>query len=189
MNLSPVKKNKCGQVIHSDKRKSVIDLYKSVRTEGKEHSKDSIVDKIARFSGVSKRSVYYIISSYEKSKTVESPRNKKQRTTINEKVDSFDKFAIRRKVHEFFFRNEPPSMDKILKVVNADEQLPNFKRSTLYKLLKELNFEFSKRRRNTVLSDREDIILWRRKYLRNIKQYRILLYYFLLFFVLFVIYS
>jgi len=35
-----------------------------------------------------------------------------------------------------------------------------------------MDFIFTKRGRNTALLEREDIILWRRNYLRNIKRYR-----------------
>lgn len=62
--------------------------------------------------------------------------------SVVETLDNFHRFAIRKKVHEFFWKNEPPSVDKILKSVNDDEDLPNFKRLTFHKVLKDLQFDF-----------------------------------------------
>nr|CAH7754016.1 unnamed protein product [Callosobruchus chinensis] len=40
----------------------------------------------------------------------------------------YESGAIRRIVHNFFFRNEFPTVDKVLKVVNDDKDLPSFRR-------------------------------------------------------------
>ncbi|CAH1992238.1 unnamed protein product [Acanthoscelides obtectus] len=69
-------------------------------------------------------------------------------------------------------KNEIPTIDKILKQVNDDEDLPNFKRSTFHKLLKELDFRFLKTGRNSLLIEKEEIVIWRREYLRKIRQFR-----------------
>lgn len=76
------------------------------------------------------------------------------------------------KFTSFFFRNEIPTIDKVLRVVNDDADLPNFSRSTFYKLLKHLKFQYKKRGRNSILMDREEIVRWRREYLTSIKSYR-----------------
>jgi len=86
-------------------------------------------------------------------------------------LDEADKHAIRRQMHNFFL-NETPTIDKVLKEVNDDAVLPSFKRSTFYKLLKHLNFKWKKRGRNSLLIDREEIVLWRREYLIKIKSFR-----------------
>lgn len=81
--------------------------------------------------------------------------------------------AIRRKVHTFFFNNELPTLDKILAAVNDDESLPDFSRSTLYKLLKEvLKFKYLKRNRKSGLIEQNEIIVWRVKYLQQIRKLR-----------------
>ena len=48
-------------------------------------------------------------------------------------LDNFDQTAIQLKVHKFFRRNEVPTIDKLLKEVNDDPRLPNFKRSTFHR--------------------------------------------------------
>ena len=50
--------------------------------------------------------------------------------------------------------------------------LPCFKRSTFHTLLLEIGFQFIKRSKVNVIIDRDDIVLWRRRYLRNIRRYR-----------------
>ncbi|XP_029659120.1 uncharacterized protein LOC115233052 [Formica exsecta] len=67
---------------------------------------------------------------------------------------------------------ELPTLAKVLRAVNNDENLPNFKRTNFWKLLKDLNFVFIGRRRNSVLTERDDLILWRRNYLRAVKKFR-----------------
>lgn len=45
-------------------------------------------------------------------------------------------------------------------------------RSTLYKTLKNLGFSYNKRGRNSILLERPDIVVWRRKYLDEVKAAR-----------------
>lgn len=148
-----------------------MNSYKTVLNENAGILIESAVKKVATALGVGKSSIYKVISAYKKDhiKGLKSPENKKKRPGMFEKIDNFSKCAIRRKVHEFFFRNERPTLEKVLSSVNDDIDLPNFKRTTFHGVLKKLGFVFSSRGRNMYLSDRDDIILWRRKYLRQIK--------------------
>lgn len=63
-------------------------------------------------------------------------------------------------------------MAKVLEAVNEDDDLPNFKRATFQKIINDLNFKYQKRGVNSFLTDRDDVILWRRNYLRKIEQFR-----------------
>jgi uncharacterized protein (UPF0147 family) len=57
----------------------------------------------------------------------------------------FVRSGIRRKVHEFYFKNQPPTLSSPLAAVNNDPDIPDFKRTTLYVLLKEMGFVYEKR--------------------------------------------
>lgn len=57
-------------------------------------------------------------------------------------------------------------------MVNADDTLPTLKRTTLWKILKKLGFKWMKRSRNSALMERQDIVLWRRRYLTSIRKFR-----------------
>lgn len=112
------------------------------------------------------------VSEYKNNKLLTSPCRKRNRQGICYKVDDFDKNAIRRKIHQFWFNKEMPTISKILMAVNEDDSLPNFKRESLRKIIKSLRFKFCKRYRNSILTERTDLITWRRNYLRCIKQFR-----------------
>lgn len=61
---------------------------------------------------------------------------------------------------------------QILKLVNEDTDLPNFSWNTLRNVMKHLNFKYVTKSRKSILIDRQDIILWRQRYLQKIKEYR-----------------
>lgn len=86
--------------------------------------------------------------------------------------DEFVRSAIRRKVHQFFSRNEPPTLSKVLAAINYDPDHPNLKRSSLHSLLIEIGFEFVNRKRKRVIEERDNIAVWRTKYLRKMKEFR-----------------
>lgn len=133
---------------------------------------DEVVDKVASKTGVCGRSIYRIIREYKDKHEFSEPKTNQNRTNIIDSVDEFDKNAIRRKVHQYFFRSELPTIDKVLRDVNEDNDLPNFKKTTFYKLLKSLNFNYEKRGRSSMLIEKDEIVIWRRDYLRKIKDYR-----------------
>ena len=81
--------------------------------------------------------------------TIRSPNKSKVISTIIEKIEDFDKNAIRQKIHRFWYRHEIPTLNKVLVAINEDSSLPTLSRTGLYRLLGNLNFEFTKRQRNS----------------------------------------
>lgn len=79
---------------------------------------------------------------------MKSPNKKKIRPTINDKIDNFDKNAIRQKIHGFWLKNEIPTFKKIVQAVRDDTELPTIPRTSLQRILNELGFEYTKRNRN-----------------------------------------
>ncbi|KAL4717838.1 hypothetical protein ACJJTC_000987 [Scirpophaga incertulas] len=100
------------------------------------------------------------------------PKKTGPKRSFKDKIDEFTFSAIRRIVHQFFYRNEPPTISKILQVMNDDPEMPKISKDTLRKILKHLNFKFVARSRKSTLIDRNDIITWRQRYLRSICQFR-----------------
>ncbi|XP_026815523.1 uncharacterized protein LOC113555299 [Rhopalosiphum maidis] len=123
-------------------------------------------------TGFGLRTIRSTVKEYKETGVVSSPNKKKIRSTVIEKIDDFNKNAIRQKIHSFWFRREIPTLMKVLAVINEDSELPNLSRSGLYRLLADLNFEFTKRNRNSALTERNDLILWRRRFIRDIRRYR-----------------
>uniref|UniRef100_A0A2S2P486 Uncharacterized protein n=2 Tax=Schizaphis graminum TaxID=13262 RepID=A0A2S2P486_SCHGA len=116
--------------------------------------------------GIGMCTIYQTILEYKRTKTITSPNKTTIFKCVEEKIDDFDKYnAIRRKVHQFWFRREIPTLDKILCAINEDVDWPNFSRTTLHKLLKCMDFEFIKRGRNSAMSEMKllfgaEIIYW-----------------------------
>ena len=78
---------------------------------------------------------------------------------------------IRRLIHQFYLRNESPTLDKILKELKEKMDFP-YGRSRLHKLLKKMGFCFKFRGKERLIYERSDIIAWRERYLRAIKKFR-----------------
>jgi len=57
---------------------------------------------------------------------VSSPNKSKIRATYKQKIDDYERDAIRRKVHEFWFRKQLPTLNKILTAVNEDPDLNTY---------------------------------------------------------------
>lgn len=92
---------------------------------------DNLVARVSVASGIGILTVKKTISGYKRTSKVSSPINKKKRPTVIDKVDDFDKNAIRQKIHAFWFRREIPTLTKMLRVVNDDPDLPNY-HSTIF---------------------------------------------------------
>lgn len=131
-----------------------------------------VVMLLSKELGIGQRTIQTTIAKYKTTKTVSSPNKTKIRATFKEKVDDFERNAIRRKIHSFWFKKEIPTLDKILVAVNEDPDLPTFKRSTLHLLVRDLNFVFVKSARNSALIEKDEIVLWRSKYIEDIRKYR-----------------
>lgn len=132
-----------------------------------------LVEKIGKITGVGRNTVCKTISNYKNKGEIKSPNKTKIRPKISDKIDDFDQNAVRRKVHDIWFQRQVPTIDKILASVNEDPDLPNFSRSTLHRLLKHLNFEYLKRGRNSAMIEKDEIVIWRNKYIEDIKKYRV----------------
>lgn len=132
----------------------------------------SAVAQLVKLTNIGTSTIRKTLQEYKNTGTVTPPNRKKRRLCFKEKIDKFVKNAIRQKIHEFYINKELPTLIQVLKAVNADKNLPTYKRSTFHLLLKQLNFTFISRHHNSILIERDDIIIWRRNYLRNIKRYR-----------------
>lgn len=122
--------------------------------------------------GIGETTIFNTISEYRNTKTVSSPNKTRTCKNITTKINDFYKEAIRRKVYQFWINRKLPTVNEIHVAINNDETLPNFSRTTLFRVLKSLQFEHVKRGQNSALIDSNDLILGRRRYLRDLKKYR-----------------
>lgn len=173
--VSPIRRNKRGKPVGSRQRVLIINLYKKYsrcvnQLKGK---KVSVYHKISEDTGIGIRTISKTVKMYTESRIVKSPNKKRIcNKTLFSNMDELMKDAIRRKVHAFFMKNEIPTLNKVHAAIAEDSDFPNISRTSLFRILHNLNFKFEKRGRSSMLMDREDIICWRRSYLRSIKRYR-----------------
>ncbi|KAF0761570.1 DDE 3 domain-containing protein [Aphis craccivora] len=170
--ITPLKANPRGKLVGSRQKLMIINLYKTKMLQQPKLTIKEVVKIISKELGIGQRTAQLTIAEYKNEKTVRSPEKTKIRATFKEKIDDFERDAIRRKVHEFWFRKQLPTLDKILIAVNEDPDLNTYKRSTLHLIVRDLNFVYVKRGRNSALIEREDIVLWRTKYIEDIRKYR-----------------
>ncbi|XP_060854700.1 uncharacterized protein LOC132932367 [Rhopalosiphum padi] len=170
---SLVKRNPRGKFVCSRQREMIINAYKSKLEKNPSMTIRNMRSTLSKELGIGETTISNTISQYRQHETVSSPNKTKKFKNIETKINDFDKSEIRKKIHKFWFDRELPTLDKILKVINnEDSTLPNFSRTSLYRLLKSMEFKYSKRGRNGTLLEKSEIVLWRRKYLKDIKKYR-----------------
>jgi hypothetical protein len=95
-----------------------------------------LIQVVSQISGVGKNTVGSTISEYKNTGLLKSSNKKKNRTFIIQKIDGFEKNAIRRKIYDFWLKREIPTLNKILTAVNTDQDLPNLSLTPLYSLMK-----------------------------------------------------
>lgn len=131
-----------------------------------------LVKLLSKEMGIGQRTIQSTIFEYKRHKTITLPCKKKNRPTYKDKMDDNERNAIRKKIHSFWFQQQIPTINKILVAINNDASIKNVKRSTLHKIIRDLNFEYVKRGRNSALLEKEDIVLWRSKFIQQIRKYR-----------------
>lgn len=120
---------------------------------------DDLLKKVSTGSSIGVGTIKKTIREYKSTGTISSPLNKKKRPTIVDKVNDFDKNTICQKIHVFWFRHEIPTLSKMLRAVNDDPDLPNLTHTSFQRLLKSMQFEYTKRNRNSAFTERESCCL------------------------------
>lgn len=170
---SPIKKRKPTTLTVGEKN-IVLNVFKYIKNtwpDNEYRSTPAMVTKTAEMTGISKRSIYSILREYKDTHTIEEKGATKKKLNIIQKLDSFEKTAIRQKVHSFFMEGELPTLDKIVQKIKEDETLPDLSKTSLRRVLRHLKFKFMKRSRKSTLIERPEIVIWRTKYLKEIANF------------------
>ncbi|KAH8031591.1 hypothetical protein HPB51_019212 [Rhipicephalus microplus] len=140
-----------------------------------EKSVREVLSVVSEDNGISPRTVAKLKAERLRGPLV-SPKKRAREVKLSSsrtvKHDRLTINAIRLKVHSMYAKREIPTQDSVIRAVNEDDDLPNFTKTTLWRLRKDMGFTFTKRKRNLALIERSDIIAWCRRYLRAIKKYR-----------------
>lgn len=152
-----------------NERAMVKSVYQGIRTRNPEMSVVDAVELCAGLTKVSIRTIFRILKDGGKEdKKQKGPKPGRKKIVL----DNDTKYAIRRKIHGFFFRNEFPTLKKIMLEISTDDSLPKISYRVLKRTLREINIRYLKRNRKSILIEKDEIVLWRRKYLENIRQHR-----------------
>lgn len=145
----------------------MLNVFNALRYQKSAISIESTVELCSKMTGIGKATIYRLMRE-EKTGTVTPPKPSPGRRTIP--IDEGEKAIIRRKVHSFYFNKEIPTLDRVLGVVKED--FPAMKRDKLWKVLREMNFRWEKHSRKSHLLEKDEIVCWRRNYLRKIREFR-----------------
>ena len=152
-----------------------FNVIKYFENEKERHGKqkfrpNAVMQKAAEVTRVPLRTLQRLSNANSESKKIKCKKAKLSREKFG-KLDDFDLGVIRRLIHQFYLRNESPTLDKILKELKEKMDFP-YGRSRLHKLLKKMGFSFKFRGKERLIYERSDIIAWRERYLRAIKKFR-----------------
>lgn len=114
--LSPRKKRPRGALMPKEKH-IILNIYKyNIENWPKttEWSAKECAKKTSEMTGVSLASVYRITKEYKETKEFQQPKKPGPQRSFIQKFDEFTFAAIRRKVHAFFYKNEIPTIEKVL---------------------------------------------------------------------------
>lgn len=134
-------------------------MYKVILEKDPNLSMRKIRKMISEAIGVGEITIHKTIDTYNETKMVISPKRNREKKSFRDSFDDFSKNAVRRHVHSIWFRRETPTVDKIYAAVSSDDSLPPISRTNLFRLLKDLDFRYCKRQRNSALMEKNEIVL------------------------------
>lgn len=173
--MQEIVKRKQGQAFLVSEKQILMNVVNYHLNQGND-SLSNVIKQVAEMCGVCEKTLYTVRNEYTSPTGLlpskERPKKRQISTSRKSTYDEGVRNHIRRIVHHFFRENLPPTLNTLLAEVNGDENLPTFSRATLHRLLADMEFVYAKRGRNSILIEKEEIILWRHRYLRTIRKYR-----------------
>lgn len=156
----------------SQTRKVIMNVYHYFRQQDERECEVDVELRTAAATGISVRSLHRIKRQHRCGE-IKSPPSRTRIAPVLGSVDDFDKDCIRREVLSFYERGELPTVDTLLERVRMPPVSFPGAYSSLYKVLKQLEFRFKKvESGRRALMERKDIVVQRNKYLRVIDQNR-----------------
>ncbi|XP_048345214.1 uncharacterized protein LOC125428705 [Sphaerodactylus townsendi] len=166
-----------GQTIRSQTQQIILNVYSRIREKHPSLTVEECAEETSRLTGMPSAAIHRAKKLWHTTGGVlGTPGKKRPRRSETKrrdvKCDSISCCAIRGIVHKYFFKNEPPTLNKILNDVNSDPDLPCISKTTLHRILRDIGFAYNRRHRNCTLTDKPDVVAWRHRYLRKIRHFR-----------------
>jgi hypothetical protein len=98
-----------------------------------------------------------------------TPGKKRKRVAKVTKLDSFQENGIRQHVYQYFLRREHPTLKKLTKTL-AESGLFTGSRSSVRKIVHSIGFFYGNLSGRNFLMEREDIVAWRCRFMREIRK-------------------
>jgi len=158
--------------VSTHKKELLIELYKYKTQNEPDLKLTKKMRLLSQDTGIGYTTVKNIVREYLCGQGI---KQKRIARTFYEKIGTSDKCRILQKIHSFWFRHKIPTLKNTLLAINADPGLSSLSVCELKKILKDLHFEYTPCNYNyrlRALTEKEDIVLWRRKYLEDIRRYR-----------------
>lgn len=163
------KRQKRRKMLTSEEKVMIRNVYKGIVERKMVSTVSEAIDICSSLTKVCVRSVYSVLKNTSENKTQQKVETRGRKNIV---LDDETRNVIRRKIHSFYFRSEIPTLQKISQELENDDRLPRISRRVLIRTLREMNFRYSKRNRKSMLVEKNEIILWRRKYLEEIRNIR-----------------
>lgn len=165
-----------GKPLTSGQRTVILTVFGNLLIENPNSTLRELYERTATLTGTSRATVERIKKTVDEGKVLTTPGKKRPRgvgiRTRMKKCDDFTKTGIRRIIHNMYRENKPPTVAAVTEKINEDSNFSKMCTRTVYRYLKDLGFTYGRRVRTSVLLERPDLIVWRRKYLRSIRQFR-----------------
>ena len=164
-----------GSRLSSQCRNIIMNVFQYFTSQRPSKTMKEIIKATATATQVSERTIYRIKSEKMKSSDgiIHSPLPRKRKSTVVDHLDSFDRECVRREILSFYDRGDLPTLANLLAKVREPPTNFTGSRSSLYKIVRNLGFRYKKvTSGRKILMERQDIIVTRNKYLRELKRNR-----------------
>ncbi|XP_075229671.1 uncharacterized protein LOC142329171 isoform X1 [Lycorma delicatula] len=131
-----VVKNGNGKPVKQSQRILIRNTYYSLKERNPYATVKSVAQTVAKNFGIGVASVFRVLKEFREKGVNVTPCRRRKKSKAVERMDEYTKYAIGRKVDEFYCRQEIPTVKNVLRAVNEDCNLPNYSRSTFYRILK-----------------------------------------------------
>lgn len=154
-----VKKMKQGMSYSCKEKIIILNVFKYFRLQFPEKCVTEIVRRTSKATGCSEKSIFQFRKEESSAEGFKIPSTTKIRRNINInsrdiKYDHSVRQAIRNIVYDLKYKNIIPSLNAILKQVNADAQIPKFSLMTLRRLLFDMGFSYEKTGNKSILVEK-----------------------------------
>ncbi|KAH9378197.1 hypothetical protein HPB48_010438 [Haemaphysalis longicornis] len=147
----------CTSRLSKNVKQVIANVYARTRMRFTAKCVQEVLSVVSEDTGVSPRTVAKLKDECVRGNSV-SPKRRPRDVTISSTASQSMLSDL--KVQSMYAKREIPTLGSVRKAVNEDDDLPNFMKTTLWRLMKDMGFTYDKRIQNL------GIIVWHRRYLR-----------------------